>query len=310
MIGAPERVWPNSDNVNVSGYGRNEAARSSIFRGMMTRTGKSASQADRAKYFRRLHALRPLVLPNAWDAASARIIEGAGAAAIATTSAGISWSYGCNDGQGLPREDMLAAIGRIVRAVEVPVTADIESGYGSGTARDVADIARRLVEMGVAGVNLEDSPGRRGEILLAPGEHAERICAMRESARAAGGDLLINARVDVYLAEAGAPDTRFDAAVQRSNAYLAAGADCAFVPCVIDAETIAALVKAIDGPLNVMVTHGAPPVSQLGLLGVARVSVGPALTQAAHPATRRAARELLERGTYDALKTADEMDAP
>ena len=256
------------------------------------------SQSERAAYFRQLHTNRPLVLPNAWDAASARVIELAGALAIASTSAGVSWSYGRTDGQKLRREEMLQTISYMVQTVGVPVTADIESGYGGGSAHDVGETVHALIAIGAVGMNLEDSPGRDGEVLLPPAVHAARIRAAREAAVAAGGDLVINARTDVYLFQVGAPETRFDAAVQRANLYRAAGADCLFVPGVIDADTIAALVKAIDGPLNIMAMPGAPSASQLGQLGVARVSVGPGIAQAALAATRRAARELLEQGTY------------
>jgi 2-methylisocitrate lyase-like PEP mutase family enzyme len=260
------------------------------------------SQQDRAVAFRQLHTGRPLVLPNAWDAASARVIERTGALAIATTSAGVSWVYGRGDGQQLRREEMIQAIRAIVQTVDIPVTADIEGGYGAGSARDVAETVQAVIAAGAAGINLEDSPGRDGELLLSPEAHAERIRAAREAALATGGDLVINARTDVYLFQVGAPETRFDAAVQRANLYRAAGADCLFVPGVIDAETIAALVQAIDGPLNIMAGPGAPSVAQLGQLGVARVSVGPAITLAALAATQRAARELLEQGTYAALE--------
>ncbi|MGH8702735.1 MAG: isocitrate lyase/PEP mutase family protein [Blastocatellia bacterium] len=260
------------------------------------------SQSERAAYFRQLHSSRPLVLPNAWDAASARVIELAGALAIATTSAGVSWTYGRGDGQKLGREEMIRAIRYIVETVAVPVTADIEGGYGSGSTQDVAETVQALITIGVAGINLEDSPGRDGQMLLAPEAHAERIRAAREAALAAGGDLVINARTDVYLFQVGALETRFDAAVQRANLYRAAGADCLFVPGVIDADTIARLVRAIDGPLNIMAMPGAPSASQLGQFGVARVSVGPAITQTALAATRRAARELLEQGTYGTLE--------
>jgi 2-methylisocitrate lyase-like PEP mutase family enzyme len=260
------------------------------------------SQSDRAAYFRQLHTNRPLVLPNAWDAASARVIELAGALAIASTSAGVSWSYGRCDGQKLRREEMIQAIRYMVQTVAVPVTADIEGGYGSGSTHDVAETVDALIAIGAVGINLEDSPGRDGELLLTPELHAERIRAAREAALAAGGDLVINARTDVYLFQVGAPETRFDAAVERANLYRAAGADCLFVPGVIDADTIAALVRAIDGPLNIMAMPGAPSASQLGQLGVARVSVGPAIAQAALSTTRRAARELLEQGTYGTLE--------
>lgn len=256
------------------------------------------TQSDRAAYFRQLHNTHPLVLPNAWDAASARVIEAAGAPAIASTSAGVSWAHGRRDGQTLRREEMLQAIRAMVQTVGVPVTADIEGGYGQGSEEDVAETVRALVAIGAAGINLEDSPGRDGERLLAPAAHAGRIRAARDAARDAGGDLVINARIDVYLFQVGGPETRFDAAVQRANLYRDAGADCLFVPGVIDAGTIGALARAIHGPLNIMAMPGAPTTSQLAQLGVARVSVGPAIAQAALAATRRAARELLEQGTY------------
>lgn len=265
------------------------------------------SQRDRAARFRQLHEMRPLILPNAWDAASARVIELAGAQAIATTSAGVSWTQGRGDGQKLRREEMIRVIRTIVQAVEVPVTADIEGGYGTGSVQDVAETVRAVVEAGAVGINLEDSPGD-GEPLLAPEVHAGRIRAAREAAQAAGGDLVINARTDVYLFQVGAPETRFDEAVRRSNLYRAAGADCLFVPGVIDAETIASLVRAIDGPVNIMAMPGAPTMPQLGQLGVARASLGPSLAQAALATTQKAARELLEQGTYRTLEQSLPFD--
>src|SRR5215470_17521212 len=256
------------------------------------------SRSDRVAHFRRLHEERPLVLPNAWDAGSARMIEVAGASAVATTSAGVSWAHGRRDGQTLRREEMIQAVRTIAAAVSLPVTADVEGGYGSGSPRDVAETVRAVIGAGAVGVNLEDSPGTDRQALMTPEAHAERIRAARDAARAAGGDLVINARTDVYLFQVGEPETRFDAAVRRARIYRAAGADCVFVPGVVDAGTLAALVRAVDGPLNVMAMPGAPSTSHLGELGVARVSVGPTIAQAAFTATRRAVRELLERGTY------------
>jgi 2-methylisocitrate lyase-like PEP mutase family enzyme len=258
-------------------------------------------QAEMAKKFLQLHTKRPLILPNAWDAGSARVIEAAGAPAIATTSAGVSWSLGRPDGQNLGRDEMLQAIRRIVHAVRVPVNADIEGGYGKGSLKDVAETVNELIAIGVAGINLEDSPGRNGEVLLAAEEHADRIAIARKTANSTGGDLVINARIDVYLFQVGAPELRFQAAVQRARTYLQAGADCVFVPGVVDAETIGRLVKAIDGRLNIMAMAGAPSATQLGIMGVARVSVGPGVTQVALAAAQQAARELLEQGTYTAL---------
>jgi 2-methylisocitrate lyase-like PEP mutase family enzyme len=192
---------------------------------------------------------------------------------------------------------MLGAVRRIVRAVGIPVSADVESGYGDRSPVAVAETARALVAIGVAGMNLEDSPGRDGAPLLSTAEHAERLRGARKAVRTANGDLVINARIDVFLFQVGSPDTRFEETVRRARSYCAAGADCIFVPGVADAETIAALARAIDAPLNIMAVPGTPNTADLGRLGVARVSVGPAIAQAALAATQKATRELLDRGT-------------
>jgi 2-methylisocitrate lyase-like PEP mutase family enzyme len=259
------------------------------------------SRTELAAAFRDLHRPRTgaiLVLPNAWDALSARVIEHAGARAIATTSAGVSWALGRPDGQGVTRTDMVEAVRRIAEAVQLPVTADIESGYGSGSPEDVAETVRAVVAAGAVGINLEDAPGRGGEPLLRPEEHGPRIA----SARAVGGpELFINARVDVYLRQVGEESARIDETVRRARAYVAAGADGVFVPGVMDAPTIGRLVEAIDAPLNIMASSGAPSVRELASLGVARVSVGPSITQAAMAKIGAAARELLDTGTYDAM---------
>jgi len=266
-------------------------------------------QPDRARLFRQLHTRRPLVLPNAWDAASARVIELAGAAAIATTSAGVSWTYGRRDGQGMRREQMLEVVRRIVETVVVPVTADIEGGYGTGSPKDVEQTVRGVIACGAVGINLEDSPGTGGAALLEPEAHADRIRAARAAAHSSGGDLVINARTDAYLMEVGAPETRFDETVRRALLYRAAGADCIFVPGVADAAVIGALVKAIDAPVNILAGPNAPPVAELGRLGVARVSLGARLTEAALATVQAAAREILERGTYELLKAKLEFSA-
>ncbi len=261
------------------------------------------SATGRFDEFRRLHspASGILVLPNAWDAMSARAIEAAGARAIATTSSGVSWSLGRPDGQGLTRDEMVAAVGRIVRAVQVPVTADVEGGYGRGVPDDAAETARQVIAAGAVGINLEDSPGRDGAVLLAPEEHAARIAG----ARAGGGaGLFINARVDVYLRQAVAEERRFDETIRRARAYVAAGADGIFVPGVSDAEVIRRLAGAVGAPLNVMAGPGSPDVPALHALGVARVSVGPKLALAVMGQVQRAAAELLGRGSYAALEGA------
>ena len=257
---------------------------------------------DRATAFRRLHqpeAGAILVLPNAWDALSARVIEQAGARAIATTSAGVSWALGRPDGQGVTRREMVEAVRGVVRAVRVPVSADVESGYGTGTPEEVEETVRGVLDAGAVGINLEDAPGRKGQPLLAPEEQQARIAAARGAA--GGAAPFINARVDVYLRQVGPEAGRFDETVRRARAYSAAGADGVFVPGVGDAATIGRLAAAIGAPLNVMARPGAPSVGELARLGVARVSVGPAITLSVMAAIRRAAAELLDKGTYEAM---------
>lgn len=251
-----------------------------------------SAAGTQARVLRDLHADPPLILPNAWDPASAVAIESAGAKAIATTSAGVSWSAGVPDGGGLSRAAALEAIRRIVAVVSVPVTADIETGYGA-TPEEVASTITEVVAAGVAGVNLEDGD-------LDPGLQAERLAAARE---AAGADLCLNARTDVYLARIGPKSERLDATMARAERYAAAGADVLFVPGLIDPAAIRTLAGG-PLPLNVMAHPGAPSIAELAALGVARVSVGSGVAQAAYGRAVAAARELLTHGTYGALEDA------
>jgi 2-methylisocitrate lyase-like PEP mutase family enzyme len=253
---------------------------------------------DQALAFRSLHVPgRPLVLPNAWDTTSARIVEDAGAAAVATTSAGLAWALGAADGDRLDRDRALDAVARIAGAVRVPVTADIESGYAADAA-GVGDTIRRVIAAGAVGVNIEDALYGSGEDALRPvAEQAERLAAAREAADAAGVPLFVNARIDTFLRGAGGVDLT----LERAAAFLAAGADGIFVPGVVDPVAVKALAEGIDAPLNVMAGPGAPSVAELAALGVARVSIGSGIAQAAHAVVRRAAQELLGEGTYGAL---------
>lgn len=269
------------------------------------------SQHDLAAQFRALHtagASNILVLPNAWDAMSARLIEAAGAQAIATTSAGISWALGHPDGQGLTRDAMAAAVRVIVDAVRVPVTADVESGYGTGTPEDVAETVRAVLVAGAVGLNLEDAPGVNGALVLDADVQAARIAAGRAAAQAAGVDLFINARTDIYLKKVGDESTRFEETVRRARLYLAAGADGIFVPGVSDAPTIQKLAAAVGAPLNVIGGPGVPTVPELRALGVARVSVGPGLARAVMAQIRKTATEVLGAGTYASL--AEQVPSP
>ncbi|MCX4406412.1 MULTISPECIES: isocitrate lyase/phosphoenolpyruvate mutase family protein [unclassified Streptomyces] len=259
---------------------------------------------EAALAFRALHTPgRPLVLPNAWDTASALLVEEAGVAAVATTSAGLAWDLGTADGDRLDRDRALGAVARIAAAVRVPVSADIESGYAKDAA-GVGDTIRAVLAAAAVGVNLEDAlydgegddVGGRGP-LRPVAEQAERIAAARAAADAAGVPLFINARIDTVLRGAGGVEET----LERAAAYLAAGADGIFVPGAVDPETVKSLVAGVEGPLNVLVGPGAPSVAELAALGVARISAGSSIAQAAHAVVRRAARELLSAGTYDSL---------
>jgi 2-methylisocitrate lyase-like PEP mutase family enzyme len=257
------------------------------------------TQRDKAETFRALHAgPRILVLPNAWDVASARVIEEAGFPAIATSSAGVAWALGYPDGERIRREEMLAVVGRIAASVQVPVTADMEAGYGA-TPQAALETARGVLAAGAVGLNLED--GTNEGALLDGQLQVERIRAVREAGSAAGVPLVVNARTDAFEVQKWTPAERFAEAVRRAHAYRAAGADCVFVPHVSDGDTIGRLARAIDGPLNVIAGPPAPTIPELERLGVRRASLGPRVVQATLGLIRRIAAELRDRGTYEAM---------
>ncbi|MFJ2114591.1 isocitrate lyase/phosphoenolpyruvate mutase family protein [Streptomyces sp. NPDC087850] len=260
----------------------------------------TTTQQDRAALLRSLHIPgTPLVLPNAWDGASARLAADAGAAVIATTSAGVAWSLGFGDGGRLDRTDALGAVARIVGAVGVPVTADIEGGYGS-TAEDVAETVRGVLAAGAVGVNLEDAPGPGADPLRPVAEQAARITAARQAADAAGVPLFVNARIDTHRLRA-APDIWLKETLARAAAYAHAGADGVFVLGALDRAAVSALVDGVPVPLNVQAEPGTLPVSVLAELGVARISAGSSIAEAAYGLAARGARELLTSGTTTAL---------
>ncbi|GAA3347986.1 isocitrate lyase/phosphoenolpyruvate mutase family protein [Amorphoplanes nipponensis] len=257
----------------------------------------TASSTDKAAALLALHAGRGFVLPNAWDAGSARILEQAGFPAIATTSAGIAWSHGIPDGEALDREVMLDQVGHIVAAVGVPVTADLEAGYGA-TPDDVGRTVARAVELGAVGGNLEDA-GRDG--LFGIDEAVDRLRAARSAAPR--GTFVLNARTDTYFA--GTAGDAFAATVERAVRYVEAGADCVFVPGVVDSDTIRRLAAAIPAPLNVVAgLANLIDAPTLLSLGVKRVSLGGSLARAALSTVERAARELFDSGTLGFLDGA------
>src|SRR5713101_3262036 len=225
-----------------------------------------SEQANKAELFRAMHSGPPLLLlPNAWDAISARIVVAAGSHAIATTSGGVAWALGYADGEATPWDEVVAATARIARAVVMPVTADIESGYG-----DTPEAVGRSI----------------GDII------------------AAGVPIVINARTDLYIKNIGDEQSRFDETVARGRAYLAAGADCVYPISLRDPETIGRLVKALAAPVNIMVRDGLPSVPELEALGVARASTATALPLLAMGAVRQVAEQLRATHRFDALHPA------
>lgn len=236
-----------------------------------------------AEWLRALHHRpQPLILPNVWDPASARAFADAGFAALATSSAAVAITLGSEDGQAAGAE-MLAASARIARSVEVPVTADIEDGYGLPPA----ELTERLLEAGLVGCNLEDSdPASR--TLRDPAAQADYLAAVRQ---AAGSSLVINARVDVFIRPLHDGADAVAEAVRRATAYLAAGADCVY-PIIAPPASIARLVTDIDGPVNAMSRPGGPTVAELAQAGIARITFGSGLHTQAMAAVQTMASEL------------------
>lgn len=264
----------------------------------------AAEQAQQAERFRGMHrgpAL--LLLPNAWDALSARIFAAAGFAAIATTSGGVSWAIGYADGEAAPWDEVVAATRRIVRSVPLPVTADIEAGFGD-TPQAVAKSVGEIIAVGAVGVNLEDGTRHGTAPIRTIADAALRIHAAREAAHAAAVPIVVNARTDLYLRNIGDPATRFDEAVERGKAYLAAGADCFYPIGLRDPETIRRLVKALAAPINVNVRAGSPSVAEFEAMGVARASTASQIALMAAAATRQIAEALKSNGRFDALDPA------
>ena len=255
------------------------------------------SQTDRPAQLLALHSGDGFVLPNAWDGGSARMLQDVGFPVVATTSAGVAWSCGVPDGGTLDRDTMLEHVSRIVDAVDVPVTADLEAGYGPA-AEDVAQTAAMAVSVGVVGGNVEDA-GADG--LFPMDEAAERIAAARDAAPR--GTFVLNARTDAYFA--GISGDPFAETVERAIRYIDAGADCIFVPGVADAATIQRLAEAIPAPLNVVAgLANMLDASTLFSLGAKRVSLGGSIARAAFSLVERAGRELQETGTLGFLDGA------
>ena len=257
---------------------------------------------EKAERLRALHrGNRPLVLVNAWDAATARIFERAGSAAIATTSAGIAFSSGYPDGQKIPRGRMVEAVARICKAVSVPVTADMEAGYGD-SPEELHRAVSGVLDAGAVGMNLEDGASAPGEPLTDLRLQLEKIRAVREACGRLGVPIVLNARTDAYLDRVGSEDEMFEETIRRGEAYRDAGADCVFVPGLTDRSIIGELVRRLACPINVLAVAGSPSIGDLASLGVARVSLGSGPVRAAMSLMQRLAEEVLTHGTYSALE--------
>src|SRR5437868_6790337 len=273
-------------------------------RGLRPRGGSPMdirTQAQKAEQFRKLHHLpRLLLLPNAWDVVSARILEECGHPAMATSSAAVAFSLGYPDGQRISREEMLEVAGRIARAVDVPVTADLEAGYGT-SAKDMVETVEAAIAAGVIGMNLEDVTGDGESSFVDRPLQVEKIRAICDTARSLGIPFVLNARTDVYLLAIGPEATRFERTVERLRAYRDAGATCLFAPGVYDRDTIAKLLKAAEAPLNILANPACPPIAELERIGVARVSAGSGLMRAAMGTVQRVAKEILEKRSFDTM---------
>lgn len=248
---------------------------------------------DLAGRFHLLHRAGLLLLANAWDAASARVIESLGAKAIATTSAGVAWSHGYADGDLLPVPRLVATVAEITRVVAVPLTADVEGGYSSDPA-SVGETVAAVVGAGAVGINLEDGT-REPDLLCAKIERA------KEAGARLGVNVFVNARTDVYLRALVPPDSRLEETLARAERYRAAGADGIFVPGVTDASAIRAIASAVGLPLNVLARPGLPPASELEALGVRRLSAGSWLASAALATVASRASEFLRTGASESL---------
>jgi 2-methylisocitrate lyase-like PEP mutase family enzyme len=258
------------------------------------------TQREKAEEFRSLHrGGRILILPNAWDVPSARVFEEAGFPAVATSSAGMMVSLGYPDGEAINKQELLSAVRRIAKALTVPLSVDVVAGFGA-TAKDVLITVKSVLETGAVGINIEDFTHETKE-LHSVEEGVEKVRAIRKLDESTRIPLVINARTDALRFAPGDQESKLKEAIRRAMAYRDAGADCVYPMGLADAASISTFVKALDFPVNVMVRRGLPPVKELERLGVARLSFGPSASYAAMGLLKRAAREVIEKGTYESL---------
>jgi len=263
----------------------------------------SSLQQSLAERFREQNRAGRLLLPNAWDAASARVFEEAGFTAIGTTSAGIAYAHGFQDDERIGRNAMMRAIATVVRSVSCPVSADIEAGYGS-SARDVAATVDAVLDVGVVGINLEDNAhGHIATTLFGVDEQCSRISAAREAAERRRVALVINARTDTFLLGVGSDvEERLLMTIERGSQYLSVGADLVFVPLLGDLGLVKRLADELQGRISLMALPGAPPARELFGSGAARVSIGQMAMLATLGSLKRIAEQLHQHGTWQSIE--------
>ena len=266
----------------------------------------SSIQKEKAERFLKFHQDKEiLVLLNSWDIGSSKLVEASGYKAVATTSMGIAASLGYPDCQVIQLSEMIEAITGIVAGVQVPVTVDIEAGYGNTVDEIIASV-RKIIATGIVGINIEDSIDL-SPALIDEAEFCERISAIRALSDSLGFHLVINARTDSFYTSSGSPREKLSESIRRGNKYREAGADCIFIQPVWEKETISTLVKEINAPINILANPGIgggllpPSVRELQDMGVARLSLGSSLMKATLALIKKVADELSEKGTYDIL---------
>jgi len=265
----------------------------------------SSIQKEKAELFLKFHQDKEiLVLLNSWDIGSSKLIEASGYKAIATTSMGIAAALGYPDCQVIQLSEMIGVITGIVKAVQVPVTVDIEAGYGNNI-NEIIESVKKIIATGIVGINIEDSIDLN-PVLIDEVEFCERISAIRALSNSLDFHLVINARTDSFYTSSGSSQEKLSESIKRGNKYREAGADCIFVQPVWEKETIATLVKEINAPINILanptIGSGSPlSISELQDLGVARVSLGSGLMKATLALIKKIADELTEKGTYNIL---------
>jgi len=271
------------------------------------------SQTEKVEIFRSLHhSDHLLVLPNAWDVPSARIFEGANFPAIATSSAALAVSLGHPDGQTIGKEELFSAVKKIASRLTVPLSVDIESGFGS-TTEELSDTIKRVVATGAVGINIEDISNFEEKVLFPIDVQTERIRTVRNVSKSLGIALFINARTDAYRFAPGDEQAKLKEAIRRANAYAAADADSLYPMGLTERNAITTFVNAVDKPVNIMARKGAPTISELEKIGVKRLSLGPGPMYATLGLLKKIAQELKQNKTYDAMLagaiTFDELNA-